>query len=145
MSDFFEKVFLYNWRVKSYALVVSLTLWIVILGQRTLIVSREIPVVYLVSEEAMVQDSVDKVTVTISAKRSILQNFNLEQAAPEIDLRNLPPGAKRVPIKMESITVPIGAKVLNIEPKVVTLYLKVKTKSIENIDFKENSGEKETD
>lgn len=129
MSRFFENYVLHNWKIKSYALAVSLILWFVILGQRSLVVSRSVNVEYLVSPGASVIDSVEKITMTISAKRSVLQSFNAQNHAPVVDLRALPPGSKRVPIKMDSIQMPIGAKLLSIEPKVVTLYLKNEPKA----------------
>lgn len=141
MIDFIEKTLLENWKIKGYALLVSLVLWTVILGQRTLVVTKEVPVEYLVSPEVIVQDSIDKIMVTISAKRSILQSFNPQTWAPTIDLRNLPPGSKRIPVSIESINTPIGAKVLAIEPKLVTLYLKVKTKAPKTPSYNEDLGE----
>ncbi|MGH1468725.1 MAG: hypothetical protein ACRBBP_07585 [Bdellovibrionales bacterium] len=143
MSNLFEKIFLDNWKIKGYAFIVSVVLWSIILGQRSLVISKEVPVEYLISPDTIVQDSVDKIMVTISAKRSVLQKFVPENSAPMIDLRNLPPGSKRIPIKIESILMPIGAKVLAVEPKVVTLYLKVKTKRPNNLDSDTNLSEKE--
>ena len=130
--SFLEKYIFYNWKIKSFAFAVSLILWFVILGQRSLVVSREVNVDYLVSPGSIVSDSVDKVTLTFSAKRSILQNFKPQNYAPVIDLRGLPPGLKRLPIKLDSIEIPIGAKLISIEPKVVTLYLKTELKKSTN-------------
>jgi len=132
MISFFEKTILFNWKIKTYALVVSLILWFVILGQRSLVVTRSVDVEYLVSPGASVIDAVDKITMTLSAKRSVLQTLNVQSYAPVVDLRSLPPGAKRIPIKIESIQLPLGAKLLSIEPKVVTLYLKNEPKPPKN-------------
>lgn len=134
MMPLLESIFLENWRMKIYALVFSLVLWTVILGQRSLIITREVPIEFLVSPDASVQDAVDKIKVTIKAKRSVILKFNPESAAPMVDLRNLPPGAKRIPVKFESIAMPIGAKVTAIEPKAVTLFLKVKTSQPQVLD-----------
>ncbi len=125
MMSFLENIFFDNWKIKVYAFLFSLVLWSVILGQRSLVVTREVPIEFLVGPNASVQDAVDKIKVTIKAKRSVILSFNPESAAPMVDLRNLPPGAKRIPIKFESIAMPIGAKVIAIEPKAVTLFLKV--------------------
>jgi len=124
MMAFFEKHVVHNWKIKFYAFGVSLILWFVILGQRSIVVARTVNVEYLVSPGVTVTDSVDKITMTISAKRSVLQSFNAQNHAPVVDVRALPPGSKRIPIKMDSISLPLGAKLLSIEPKVVTLYLK---------------------
>lgn len=132
MLDFLENHILNNWKMKSYALGVSLVLWFVILGQRSIVVTRVVSVEYLVAEGSIVQDSVDKISLTISAKRSALQSFNAQNYAPVVDLRGLPPGAKRIPLKADSIQMPLGAKLLNIEPKVVTLYLKNESKPLTN-------------
>ncbi len=142
MSELIGNIFYKNGKTKAYALAVSVLLWAIILGQRTLVVSHEIPVNYLVGPHLIVQDSVKKITVKVSAKRSVLQNLDFSKVAPEIDLRNLPPGSKRIPIEIKSIPMPIGAKVLDIEPKFVTLYLKVKIKPPEGVDFDDDSGEK---
>jgi len=122
--NFFEKYIINKWKIKSYALVVSLILWFVILGQRSLVVSRTVSLEYVVSPGYSVIDSTEKITMNISAKRSVLQSFKAQNYAPVVDLRALPPGSKRIPIKTDSILMPIGAKLLSIEPKVVTLYLK---------------------
>lgn len=132
MTSFIENYILNNWKMKSYALGVSLVLWFVILGQRSLVVTRVVNVEYLVAAGSIVQDSVDKITLTISAKRSVLQSFQAQNHAPVVDLRGLPPGAKRIPLKMDSIELPLGAKLINIEPKVITLYLKNKPKPLTN-------------
>ncbi len=142
MNNFFELIFLKNWKIKVYALIVSLVLWSVILGQRSLVVSKEVPVEYLVSPNTIVQDSVEKIVVTISATKSVLQTFIPENSAPLIDLRNLSSGYKKIPIKIESMVMPRGAKVLSIKPKVVTLYLKAKNKSPKKIDPNLNIKEK---
>ncbi len=144
MNNFFEVIFLENWKIKIYALIVSLVLWSVLLSQRSLVVSKEVPVEYLISPNTIVQDSVEKIVVTISATKSVLQTFIPENSAPLIDLRNLSSGYKKIPIKIESIVMPRGAKVLAVKPKVVTLYLKAKEKSSKNIDsnldIKEKKG-----
>lgn len=128
----FEKYVTHNWKIKSYALGVSLILWFVILGQRSIVVSRVVSVEYLISPGVTVTDSVDSITMTISAKRSVLQSLIAQNHAPVVDLRALPPGSKRIPIKLDSIQLPLGAKLLSIEPKVVTLYLKNEPKPPKN-------------
>jgi len=119
-----ETYILHNWKIKVYALGVSLILWFVILGQRSLVVSRSVDVEYLVSPTSILSESVKTVTMTISAKRSVLQSFKAQNYAPVVDLRGLPPGSKRIPISFESVQLPLGARLLSIEPKTVTLYLK---------------------
>jgi len=124
MTVLLERYIFNNWKIKTYALGVSLVLWFVILGQRSLVVSRSVDVEYLVSPSSILSESVKTVTMTISAKRSVLQSFKAQHSAPVVDLRGLPPGSKRVPISFESIQLPPGAQLLSIEPKTVTLYLK---------------------
>jgi hypothetical protein len=139
MTFLLENYIFKNWKIKTYALGVSLVLWFVILGQRSLVVSREVNVEYLVSEGMTVQDSVEKTTLTISAKRSVLQSFNPQNYAPVVDLRGLPPGSKRLFIKTDSIEMPIGARLLDIKPKLVTLYLKNEPKPLTNQERIERS------
>jgi hypothetical protein len=143
MNDFFENYVINNWRLKVYALLVSLVLWSMILGQRSLIVKREVPIEFVLSPETSVEKADKFITITISAKRSVIQRFNPTTAAPEVDLRGLPEGPKRIPIRAQSISMPLGAKVLAIEPKTVSLYLRKNKNLVQPKSYRDSVEQKE--
>lgn len=119
ISDFILK----DGRIKVYALLISFTFWLVILGQKDVTVSREVPVEYVVRPGTKVQNSIEKVVYTMSGKRSSINKFDPDKSAPVLDLSNLSLGPKRLPVSRDALSLPVGVKLLSIEPSVVSLYI----------------------
>lgn len=128
IADLFTR----NLKIKILAAFVSVFFWLVILGQKNVIVSKEIPVEYLVDPNYSLETDVTKVTVNISSKRSIIQSFSTESAAPIIDLRSFPEGKNRIPIKRTDFNLPLGVRIISVEPKIINLYLKLNRSSSTN-------------
>lgn len=120
----FSKIFLSNIKIKSLAFFVSFIFWFVILGQRSIIVSREIPLEFLIDPRYSMISETEKVTINFSAKRSTIQSFVPESASPVIDLRTYPPGENRIGINLNLFNMPVGARILSVEPKRIDFYLK---------------------
>lgn len=140
IKDFFFS----HTKVKLLAFFVSFLFWLVILGQRSVVVTREVPLDFIVDPRFNLETKTETVTVKLSAKRSALQSFVPESASPLVDVRGLPRGNNRISINVNSFSLPVGAKVLSVEPKVIELYLKYKKKnlkSIEEYEFKAQEKE----
>ncbi len=125
----FESFIFKNGKIKIYALIISFVFWVIILGQKDIVVTKEVPVEYLLTPGFKVQDATDKVLLTISGKRSYLRKFDPEQSAPIIDLRSYSIGPKRLPVDKTSLNLPIGVKILSFEPKLVSVYIVGGTRS----------------
>lgn len=124
---FLQQLLTHNWKIKFYALTVSLSVWFIILGQRPITFTREVHVNYILDSDSILEESVDKVVLSLEAKRSLFKSFDFESLAPVMDLRGHLPGPKRLPIQKNFISLPVGVKLVSVEPKYVNLYLRAKT------------------
>jgi len=112
-----------NGRIKVYAFILSFVFWVIILGQKNIVVTKGVPVQYLIGKGFKVQDSTDKVTLTLSGKRSSLRRFDESESAAVLDLRSASVGPRRLPIDKNSLELPIGVKILSFEPKFASVYI----------------------
>ena len=106
---------------KLVAFVLTLVLWVTILGRKDSVMSRDINVEFLLSANHVV--SLEKpltVSVKVSGPRTALKKFSDIDESIVLDLRNRTAGIYTVEIpKSGSLELPLGVKVLSIQPNVV--------------------------
>ena len=131
MMDFLAQIFLENWKIKFYSLIVSLGLWFVVLGQRNFIVTKEISIEYLVDQNYSLEGEPKTVELTLEGKRAVLRSLNAGEVSVFLDLRGQLTGFKRVKIPKQNISLPVGIKLVKSEPEVVDFTIRLRPVSKE--------------
>jgi YbbR domain-containing protein len=121
VREFFRRAFFDNAALKLVALLLSLTLFIVVRGDRETSVSFEVPVAYTETEgRVMTSRPIDSVRVTVRGPWTRLRNFDSGPRKPIlVDLSNRSDGDYEFPTS--SISVPTGLRVTSINPPSVRL------------------------
>lgn len=111
---------------KILALLVTLALWLIILGRKEEVLSRDVSVDVLLSKNYVISDDTPKsVIVTVSGTRMALKNFSQSEEVIVLNLENKKrEGIYKIPISKESaLDLPVGVKLLSIEPEFLNIKL----------------------
>ena len=128
MMKFLFYIFIKNWKVKVYSLVVSLGLWLFVLGQRSLIVIKEIPIEYLLDQNYRLEGESKTIELTLEGKRATLKGLDSNnQISVFLDLTDQLTGFKQVKVLEENISLPVGVKLVKAKPEVIDLTLKLRS------------------
>ena len=128
MMKFLFYIFIKNWKVKVYSLVVSLGLWLFVLGQRSFIVIKEIPIEYLLDQNYRLEGESKTIELTLEGKRATLKGLDSNnQISVFLDLTDQLTGFKQVKVLEENISLPVGVKLVKAKPEVIDLTLKLRS------------------
>lgn len=124
----FRKIFLEDWLMKLIALVITLGLWLGVTGLRPPVSRRftSIPLNLRVSNELEVTNSpVTEVTIIILGDKSKIDQLNQRDLVVSLDLSEILPGDRVVPITPENVSVelPAGLKLESIAPNIIPVKL----------------------
>lgn len=114
-----------NMSYKFVALGVALILWLSMLGRKDSTLMKEFELQVLLSPGIEMQTSVPQlVKVEVAGPRVALKKMN--QMAPlfTVDLTSARPGRQVVQLNRDGINLPIGARILNIEPSEFVVVLR---------------------
>jgi len=105
---------------KLVAFLVTLVLWISILGREDSVVSRDMELELLLSPSYVITNKVNRtVRVRVSGPRMALKKFNQMNELIIVDLKGFSPGLRQVKIDKEQVALPLGVKVLSITPNFI--------------------------
>ena len=119
MKDFLSK----NTGYKVVALFITLILWLTILGRRDFVMTRELPVHFLLPERyQFFKKPVETVKVQISGTRHALKKLSrdIEGQAVVIDLAEEIPGRIKKKITSDMVDLPLGANLIWVDPQFFT-------------------------
>jgi YbbR domain-containing protein len=121
VREFFRRAFFDNAALKLVALLLSLTLFIVVRGDRETSVSFPLAVAYTETEgRVLTSRPIDSVRVTVRGPWTRLRNFDSSQVKPLlVDLSNRSDGDYE--FAESSVNVPTGLRVASINPPSVRL------------------------
>lgn len=114
-----------NGSYKLVALFVTLILWITILGRRDFVIVKDLSIEFLapvgmtVNPPSGQKELERKITVKVSGPRMALKRFAQSSGTITIDLSKSVAGLVQAPITSSNIEVPIGVKVLSVQPNLV--------------------------
>ena len=109
--------FVENGSYKLVALLVTLILWVTILGRRDVLMTLDLPVEYLLPKGLVIEQVLErKVIVTVSGTRSALRRFQNNRTSIMVDLTQNPPGSYKAKILSHHVDVPFGVKVISVTP-----------------------------
>ena len=107
-----------NLSYKFVALGVALVLWFSLLGRRDSTLMKDYQLEVLLAPEMELSIPVPEfVRVEVMGPRVALKKLSQAPGTFTVDLTSASPGRKKVRLSAEGVTLPLGARVLNIEPK----------------------------
>lgn len=124
MKRDFKSYFFENIGYKIISLLISLMLWLTILGRRDYVVNKTMEIDFVTSTGQSIQSqSIDRVRVKVSGSRTALRKFlsNSFSESIAVDIASLGVGRFDVEIPFNRVDVPMGVKVLEIKPKTVKI------------------------
>lgn len=122
-----------NLSTKLISIITALVLWMVVLGSQNVEVTKDVPLELIPSEELLPANEVPTlVNVRISGPKAFLRTFVERKESPiRINLRGTKPGVVTYRFMPEDFKVPLGVKVLWIQPPVLSVKLEpARTKEV---------------
>ena len=116
-----------NWAARGMALVLTLVVWVVLTEQEDLILTHEMHVEFITSQELVLEDKGEQVVwVNVSGPRSSLKSYVQENPLILIDLTSYRVGWVQLPLTESLLDLPAGVKFLRIYPELIEVQLKKK-------------------
>lgn len=124
-----KQVFIDNFSYKLVSLVISLILWLTILGRRDFVITKNMDLNFSTAQGLQViKSSEDQVKIKVSGPKTALKKFS-EAGYLDIiplDLSDKTVGQFSVEIPIKKIDVPMGIKVISVEPDKVWVQIEKK-------------------
>lgn len=119
-----------QWLYKIVSLFVALAIWVTtIQGRKDTIVFKAMDVEFKLKPNLVVTNLEDRtVQVKVSGSRASINKFRQGSQVVSVNLTQEPPGLKRVEIKPSDINLPIGVKLISIQPQALDIEIKEFTK-----------------
>ncbi len=118
-----------NGSYKLVSLLVTLILWVTILGRRDFVLTKDMDVEFLLPHDAQMETSRGerRVSVKVSGPRSALKKFGQSPGSVTVDLTQIEVLRRNMRISAElhtkNIDVPFGVKVESIAPEQIDVVL----------------------
>ncbi len=114
-----------NWSYRLVALGVALILWASMLGRSDSNLVKEFELQFLLPPHVeVISEFPQVVRVEVSGPRVSLKRMNQMNPVFTVDLTKGLPGAQVVKLRRDSLPLPIGARVVSLEPEEISLVLK---------------------
>jgi YbbR domain-containing protein len=133
MMDFFWDFITTNVGTKFISVVIAVVLWIVVLGSRNVEVSKDVPLEVVTPTEIVASNDIpDHVTFKLSGPKAFLRAVLDRREEPiRVNLAGSKPGLVTYRFFSDNIRVPIGVKILGINPSAIVIKLEqVKQKEV---------------
>ncbi len=114
-----------NLSYKFVALGVALVLWMSMLGRKDSTLVKEFELQVLLGQGIELENKIPPlVKVEVAGPRVALKKINQMHPVFQVDLTGAKPGRQVVELSRDGLNLPIGAKVLSLEPKEFTVVLR---------------------
>ncbi len=114
-----------NMSYKFVALGVAMVLWMSMLGRKDSTLVKEFELQVLLPPKVELQTQIPQIVkVEVGGPRVALKKINQMNPVFTIDLTSARPGRQVVELSRDGLNLPIGARVLTIEPKEFTVVLR---------------------
>lgn len=114
-----------NMSYKFVALGVALVLWMSMLGRKDSTLVKEFELQVLLGPKIELESKIPPIVkVEVAGPRVALKKINQMNPLFTIDLTSARPGRQVVELSRDGLNLPIGAKVLSLEPKEFTVVLR---------------------
>jgi|GEM_PF-429583 len=123
----------YQFWLKVVSFLIAVGLWVVVFGSRTIEITKEVPFEAVVSGDQILVDPVpEKITFRLSGPKAFLRSIMNRIDDPiRANVKDLKTGVFTQRIFSDSIKLPLGVKVLSINPNVIQMRVEeLKRKSV---------------
>ncbi len=133
-----------NLGLKFLAVVLSITLWTVVFGTKTIEITKEVPFEISTGDDQSVEESVpEKIIFRLSGPKAFLRSImNRIEDPIRVNLKDLKPGLINYRIYSDSIKLPLGVKVQSIHPNVIPIRIEELKRKMVNIELELSGKEK---
>lgn len=106
-----------NASYKLVALVVATVLWLTMQGRRDTVLSREVELQVLLAPNLAITNPIPQVIkLEVSGPRVALRKLAERVEPVTVDLRRAQPGRRVVALSRDNLSLPLGAKVVSLQP-----------------------------
>lgn len=124
----FEKVWTAvatNFGTKLVSIVIALMLWVIVLGSRSVEATKEVPLEIITSADVIPSNEIpDRIAFRLSGPKAFLRAILDRREEPiRVNLSGAKPGLVTYRFFSDNIRVPIGVKVLSINPTAILIKL----------------------
>ena len=114
-----------NWLYKIVALIVAIAVWATtIYGRKDAIMLKTLNLEYILKPNFAIENPYRRtVQVKVSGPRDELDTFAMSATPVVINLADRPPGENAIPILPSEVAIPLGVKVMAIQPQQIELVI----------------------
>lgn len=107
-----------NLNYKIVAFAIALILWGTVLARREVVYLKNVDIRFVTGDQMIVKNElISQVEFRLSGSRVALRRFIQRQVEPiQVDLSGVAPGRRQIQIPEESLRLPIGIRVVSINP-----------------------------
>ena len=126
-----------NLGLKFLAVLISMTLWAVVFGTKTIEITKDVPFEVSTSDDQSVEDVLpDKITFRLSGPKAFLRSITNRIEEPiRVNLKEMKPGLINYRVYSDAIKLPLGVKVQSIHPTVIPIRIEELKRKMVNIDL----------
>ncbi len=116
----FKEFFMENGSYKVVALLITLILWITVLGNKDQVLNQTVQLNFVLPENNVISNAVtNQVQIQISGSRLSLKKLSKGIEPIKINLTDVKPGRTLVSIPTDSLDLPFGSQIVNMNPSSV--------------------------
>lgn len=114
-----------NWVTKLFSLVFATMLWMTVATQTSSEIGMDLPIEYrnIPQELEVTGDAINVVHVRLRGASNVIRGISPQDIATTLDLANIRPGERVVPLTAQNVSVPFGVEVVRVSPSRVRLNL----------------------
>lgn len=117
LVEAFKDLIFENGSYKVVALLITLILWITVLGNKDQVLNQSVKLNFVLPKNHIISNTVnDQVQVQISGSRLSLKKLAKGMEPININLSDAKPGRTIVTIPIDTIVLPFGAQIVNVNP-----------------------------
>ena len=115
----------YNWHLKLISLILATMLWMMVATEASSELGIEVPLEYrnVPARLEITGDTTNSVQVRLRGSSNVIRDISAKNVSTTIDLNNMPPGEKIVPLSPQNVQAPFGAEVIRVNPSSVRFNL----------------------
>jgi len=120
-----KNFFLYNIHLKILSLIIATVLWFAVLNSRNVEIVKEVPLKVITPQDlAVVGEIPEKIAFKLSGPKAFLRAvLNRKEEPIEVNFSNALAGITTYRFFQDNIQVPIGVKVLSVQPAAIVVRL----------------------
>ena len=115
----------YNWHLKLISLGLATMLWMMVATEASSELGMEVPLEYrnIPARMEITGDTTNSVQVRLRGSPNVVRDISAKNVSTTIDLSNMRPGEKILPLSPQNVQAPFGAEVIRVNPSSVRFNL----------------------